>query len=430
MSIEPPASVEERTQAWLEETLDPGIAGDAASHVPVYAPDGTPQHMSRTQFGRLRRKLKIFRWLERLDFNSFIDVASGWEHYPYLVRRRYGIDAVYYSDMVHRMNLPLDGPLFGKLDHAVTVRLPRLPFRDRAFDVVLCSEVLEHLVRPIESLAELWRITARYLIVTSLEALSVNQWQRLLSHWSVDTSQPHVERNFFVLRELQALLGGDTAHENLQYAPFEPVSPFASWADQDAVLARLRTADLVADRLCRAVADSGHGPGALGILFVKARSGAAVRPAKPNADAELARWLISEAAAEERALRDVLIVAAAWEQGKLPYPHEEAERLKARPVEAALLKLLRCPDCAGSLTGEGTSLRCTECQRVFASDYGVPLLTSTLDTLDTQALNDFCGADPERLRVAARVMRRLRRNEHPPGALRRALWRVTGRGAA
>ena len=430
MPSEAPASVEQRTQAWLEETLDPGIAADAASHAPVYAPDGTPQHMSRTQFARLRRKLKIFRWLDRLDFTSFIDLASGWEHYPYLVRRRYGVDAVYYSDMVHRMNLPIDGPVFGKLDHAVTVRLPRLPFRDRAFDVVLCSEVFEHLVRPIESLAELWRITAKYLIVTSLEALSVNRWQRLLSHWFVDTRQPHVERNFFILPELQTVLGDETAHENVQYAPYEPVSPFASWAEQDAALACLRSVDSVAGALCRAVAHSDHGPGALGILFVKARPGAAIRAPQSHADAELARWLIGEAAAEERALRDVLSVAAAWEQGKLPYPYEEAERLKVRPVAAALLKLLRCPDCAGSLAGNGTELRCTACQRAFVSDHGVPVLTSDIETLDAQALNALCGADPVRLRVAARLMRRLRRNEHPPGTLRRALWRFTRRGAA
>ena len=36
-----------------------------------------------------------------------------------------------------------------KLDHAVTMQLPALPFRDDAFDVVLCSEVFEHLVQPV-----------------------------------------------------------------------------------------------------------------------------------------------------------------------------------------------------------------------------------------------------------------------------------------
>lgn len=428
MTVESPVAVEQRTQAWLEATLDPGIAAGSVGEQVVYAPDGRPRHMSRSQFGRLRRKLKIFRWLERFDFASCLDVASGWEHYPFLIRQRYHVDAAYYADMVHRMNLPLDGPIFGKLDHAVTLRLPRLPFRDRAFDVVLCSEVLEHLVRPVESLAELWRITNKYLLVTSLEALSVNRWQRFLSHLRVDVRQPHVERNFFLLAELQALLGPDLAHENLQYVPAEPVSPFAPPADQDAALAQLTEVDDLAAALCRAVSHAAHGPGAFGILLVKARPGAVVRPLVPSNDAALARWLIAQAAAEERALQELLAVAAMWAQGIAPYPHEQADRLRSRPVAAALREILRCPDCRGALKAEGLGVRCDACARSFPSEYAVPILypTAAADAAArAEALDRLCGSDAARRRVAVALMRRLRRNERPPGRVRRLLWRLT-----
>lgn len=41
-----------------------------------------------------------------------------------------------------------------------------LPFDDDAFDLVLCSEVLEHLDRPDDALAELRRVARRHVAVT------------------------------------------------------------------------------------------------------------------------------------------------------------------------------------------------------------------------------------------------------------------------
>ena len=41
-----------------------------------------------------------------------------------------------------------------------------LPYPDRAFDLVLCIEVMEHLDRPAEALRELCRVSARDLVVS------------------------------------------------------------------------------------------------------------------------------------------------------------------------------------------------------------------------------------------------------------------------
>ena len=86
------------------------------------------------------------------------------------------------------MNLPFDGERVGRLDHAVTLDLRRLPFRDGAFDVVLASEVLEHLVRPVEAIAELAHgvsASTRWSWL-NLEALAPNRVRQLLSHLAVD----------------------------------------------------------------------------------------------------------------------------------------------------------------------------------------------------------------------------------------------------
>ncbi len=40
----------------------------------------------------------------------------------------------------------------------------QLPYRDSSFDLVLASEVLEHLDTPIEALEECWRVTRKYCV--------------------------------------------------------------------------------------------------------------------------------------------------------------------------------------------------------------------------------------------------------------------------
>src|SRR6266576_596786 len=41
-----------------------------------------------------------------------------------------------------------------------------LPYKDNAFDLVLCTEVLEHLEEPEKALKELIRVSKRYMLLT------------------------------------------------------------------------------------------------------------------------------------------------------------------------------------------------------------------------------------------------------------------------
>jgi len=419
------SSVETRTHQFLDESMNPGIVAGPVPETMVYDDQGRPRRVTQAHFGRLRRKLKIFRWLERLEFDSFIDIASGWDHVPRLVHARYGVPS-YYSDMVHRMNLPLDGPEFGKLDHAVTIKLPRLPFADGAFDVVLCSEVFEHLVRPVEAMAELLRVARKYVILTSLEALSLGRWQRFWAHHRVDVRVPHIERNFLLLSEFEALLGADIHHENLLYNPHTPASPFAAPAERQAAYARLADQAALEAALCHAVAEGRHGDGAMGILLVKVQPGARVRAAGPDDDRAIARWLIEQAAWEERYKYLVVNLGVTYLRNIAPFPQDVADALRTRPVAPALRGLLRCPDCRGELDADGRGLRCRVCGHAFASDLGVPILypqdAPDEEAFAAESLRRLCGADPGRRRIVRRLIRRLRRNESPPSLFRRTAW--------
>ncbi len=413
-----PRAVEQHTQEWVRDRFVEGIAKGNDPDGAVYGADGQPRRMSRYQFQALQRKLKIFRWLERLQFSSFIDIGSGFDYYPFLVNARYGVPA-YYSDLNHQLNMPFDGVRTGKIDHAVTLNLASLPFADSAFDIVVASEVLEHLVRPVEAIAELLRITRVGLIMTSLEALSRSRWEQLRAHYRVDVRVPHVERNFFLMGELETLFGEGFHHENLLYAPALPASPFASEAEQEAAYAALRDRTALAAALCRAVAVTDHGPGAMGILLLKTQPGVRVAAAEPEADRRLANWLIAQSVSLEQS---GYAASEKFWNGTAEFPERDD------PIADALLALVRCPDCRALLEREGIGVRCARCATTFKVEYGVPVLypmrDHTGDALAAESLERLCAGDPQRRRAVQQLMQRLRRNERPPTWLRQQLWRL------
>jgi uncharacterized protein YbaR (Trm112 family) len=409
------------TPTWLHDTFAAGVRRMSAvpAEGTIYDAAGQPQNLTPFEVGRLLRKLKIFRWLDRFELGSVLDVAAGWEHLPYLAQERYGARG-YYSELTHALNLPFDGLVFGKLDHAVTLKLPRLPFRDGTFDAVICSEVFEHLVHPVESVAELLRVARRYVVLTTLEGLAPSRWYRLVAHHRVDVRVPHIERNFLLLEELAALFGEGMLHENLIHAG-PPVNLFGSAEAQAAECRRITDAETLADALCRIAAERTHGRGRAGIVVAIVKPGAPLRPARVGADLELARWLIAKAAWEEAYARDIMILWDVFKRDPTRVPKEPAAD---RPVAPALIDLLVCPDCRATLVAAGAGLRCASCARRFDGEWGVPILYPTRDVAmsEDECLTRLCGTDARRRRIVRRVMRRLRRNEAPPGLLRRALW--------
>lgn len=407
-------AVEARTRKWLEDAYWSALTGHGDPEKGVYDAAGRVQHVDPLAFQIVLRKLKIFRWLDRFRFESFIDIGSGFDHMPHLVRQRYGARA-YYSDFAHSLNLPYGGAIHGKLDHAVTLNINRLPFPDDSFDVVLSSEVLEHLVRPIEAIGELLRITRRYLVMTSLEALSANRWERFRSHLRVDVAVPHVERNFFLLHELEDVFGADWHHENLWHDRCLPASQFASMADQVRGYAGVRDADSFAAALCRALEITDHRHGSMGIVIVKAKSGAPIGPS--GDDGALARWLVERNGAAYADGYHLIQRLRAGTAELVPKDH---------PVAPDLLALLCCPDCRGGLRAVAGGLSCPACATTFASEHGVPVLYPRIEerAASEAELSRLCAGDDRRRRALRRLMRRLRANEAPPGGMRRLLQRL------
>ena len=189
------------TRDWLEHRYRRrSDAGVYFAHMPVYGfghPDAEGGHLRR-----LARMLQILRALDRLPFTSLLDVGGAEGYLAEQSRRLFGASTAT-TDLSHEA-CRRARELFAL--PAAAVDSARLPFADGAFDVVVCSEVIEHVEQPVATLLELQRL-ARVAVVLTTEEVHHDQaaiddylWRR--PGW------PHMERNLFHPDDLAACLPG------------------------------------------------------------------------------------------------------------------------------------------------------------------------------------------------------------------------------
>jgi len=178
------------TRSWLEHRFQRrSPTGVYLAHMPIYGiaagdcEGGLP--------GRLARVLRILRELDSLAFHTLLDVggAEGW--LPHLARTLFGAE-VATTDLSLQACLRAR-ELFGL--PAAAVDSARLPFADGSFDVVVCSEVLEHVENPVETMLELQRIARRAVILTTEEIRYDRGW--IDDYLFQRPGWPHMERNLF-----------------------------------------------------------------------------------------------------------------------------------------------------------------------------------------------------------------------------------------
>jgi SAM-dependent methyltransferase len=186
------------TRDWLERRFrrtSPG--GVYHAHMPIYGVDAGDCEVN--PIGRLARLLGILRQLDGLEFGSLLDVGGAEGYLPFLVRTMYGADVVS-TDLSHEA-CRRAGELFGVAAAAVDGH--RLPFADGAFDVVVCSEVIEHVEHPVETILELQRVAARAVVLTTEEVrfdrAAIERYLFRRPGW------PHMERNLFHPDDLRLL---------------------------------------------------------------------------------------------------------------------------------------------------------------------------------------------------------------------------------
>jgi 2-polyprenyl-3-methyl-5-hydroxy-6-metoxy-1,4-benzoquinol methylase/uncharacterized protein YbaR (Trm112 family) len=201
---------------WLDQRFLRAADGSYFAHEPIYGLEGKACSESNPII-RYARIFQIFRLLNRMmPFRTLLDVGGAEGFVAHLARRLFGVEAVTFDlskEANHRARelFNLDG---------VTGVSHQLPFRSKAFDTVLCLEVIEHLEAPLHSLLELGRVCSQHLVISSVNfSLSEEDRARRLASRRM---QFHFDRNCFLKKDLEVLLGSEDLLVVDQHVPLDP----------------------------------------------------------------------------------------------------------------------------------------------------------------------------------------------------------------
>lgn len=178
------------TRGWLDNRFQKRTPeGHYWAHMPIYGvghPAGEGNHVAR-----LCRFLRILRVLDTVEFDTLLDVGGAEGYLAHVAATIFGVRTTT-SDLSLEACLRAR-ELFGIPGAAVDSS--RLPFADDAFDVVVCSEVLEHVEAPVQTMLELARVANRAVVLTTEEVRydrkAIDDYLFKRPGW------PHMERNLF-----------------------------------------------------------------------------------------------------------------------------------------------------------------------------------------------------------------------------------------
>lgn len=223
---ERPQDFTSKNREWFGKRYDFGSSGIYFPHQPVYGFSRFKEHVLN-----YCRTYNILRMMEELEFTSFLDVGSAEGYFVDLVSRLFRVRA-YGSDLAES-GLRRMRELYGHL--GATADAQFLPFRDRAFDLVLCSETLEHVADPASVIRELMRVCNKYLIITTPAARSEAALRAHFEHLDPNLIFGHF--HFFTEAQMREWLPRETVFEGLGHRRMQRAYQwFYSGYEQDEVL--------------------------------------------------------------------------------------------------------------------------------------------------------------------------------------------------
>ncbi len=151
--------------------------------------------------------VRLIRILKPLSVSSILDVGAG-EGFTLARLEREGIGERREGVEILDSALAL-GKKFHPHIKLVKGSIYELPYKDNSWDLVLCTEVLEHLEDPEKALAELFRVSKKYILLSVpnepwfmlgnfLRGKNLSRWGNdieHINHWTGQSFISFVKRN-------------------------------------------------------------------------------------------------------------------------------------------------------------------------------------------------------------------------------------------
>jgi ubiquinone/menaquinone biosynthesis C-methylase UbiE len=151
-------TVEEK--AFVEKRFSDSVDGIYRAHQPIYGYSRWPCEWYFT--GRYIPTLRIMKELARLRVDSMLDVGGAEGYKSFIASNLFGIK-VHTSDLSEEA-CKRAREIFGV--EATPLDIHEIPFADGQFDVLICSETLEHVTEPKQAIDELLRVAKKAVIIT------------------------------------------------------------------------------------------------------------------------------------------------------------------------------------------------------------------------------------------------------------------------
>ncbi len=236
------------TVEWLNERFRRKSDGYYYAHQPIYgfgSPHSEPGHIRR-----LARTVNILNILSHLNFETFLDVGAGEGYLSFLIQHLLGAKGVALEvseEACHRAQEFFALP-------CVVGDAHNIPFADNSFDLVVASEVLEHVQMPEIVASELIRVARKYILFTTEEFCLKEDKQKFLLRLR-DLEKPHTELNYFCLRDIEEMFG-----ENLYLQ-----SQFLSFLPRDEASMKISEAEVLIRRISKVNKLHQRGVGIIGL---------------------------------------------------------------------------------------------------------------------------------------------------------------------
>ncbi len=127
----------------------------------------------------------VLNQLKNLNLENILDVGCG-EGFTLNKLKENNVGKKYLGIDYSKTAIEIGKKLYSDLD-LKTGNIYKLGFKDNSFDLVICSEVLEHLENPKKGLKELIRVSKKYILLSVpnepfFEIFNFTQWGKDIGH--------------------------------------------------------------------------------------------------------------------------------------------------------------------------------------------------------------------------------------------------------